>query len=203
VSGNDPGFDFDKISLSLNNIIYNVEKRYRCSGFSADFVQKSTIKSMQITDTASGTLYVKYPSMIRWEYSLPEKQIVIINAINLWIYRPEDKQVMFGKAPSYLGKIFFADVKSIRQNFDISLEKGGQDNYYLLKLVPKRGEFDISHIYIYVSRYRFEIFKVTIYNLYGDETATELKKLKFNIKLNDSMFVFRRPRGVDLLNIDK
>jgi len=38
-----------------------VEKRYTGSQFAAEFLQESTIKTMEITDFASGRLYVRYP----------------------------------------------------------------------------------------------------------------------------------------------
>jgi len=50
------------------------------SQFAADFLQESTIKSMEITDFASGRLYVRYPGMMRWEYEKPDRQVIITDA---------------------------------------------------------------------------------------------------------------------------
>ena len=57
----------------LDTILKELEKRYTGSQFSADFLQESTIKAMEITDFASGRVYVRYPGMMRWEYEKPER----------------------------------------------------------------------------------------------------------------------------------
>ena len=76
---------------------------------------------------ASGKVYIKYPGMMRWEYEKPDRQIIITDADKLWIYRPEDNQVMTGKAPTFFrdgkGASFLSDIRLIRQKFDISLEQ--------------------------------------------------------------------------------
>ncbi|UCH20245.1 MAG: outer membrane lipoprotein carrier protein LolA, partial [Deltaproteobacteria bacterium] len=101
--------------LALNEIISKVEKIYDVPGFTAHFVQESTIKAMEITDAASGKIFVKRPGMMRWVYEKPYKQIIITNGQKLWIYKPEDNQVMLGKAPSFFGDGkgagFLADMK--------------------------------------------------------------------------------------------
>ena len=48
-------------ALSLDEILEGVEKRYSAQGFSAQFFQVSNLKAMQISETASGKLFVKKP----------------------------------------------------------------------------------------------------------------------------------------------
>ena len=55
-------------SLTVDRILEQVENKYANSKFSANFIQKSTIKAMDITDMATGKVYIKYPGMMRWEY---------------------------------------------------------------------------------------------------------------------------------------
>ena len=111
---------------TLSQIMKGIEKKYALSGFSARFFQSSTIKAMDITDTASGRLLIKHPGMMRWEYEEPDRQIIISDGFQLWIYRPDDNQVMIGKAPAFFGDgkgaSFLSDISRIRENFTISLE---------------------------------------------------------------------------------
>jgi outer membrane lipoprotein carrier protein len=76
--------------LALDEILNRVENRYAVAGFSARFEQVSTIPAMDITETASGRIFVKRPGMMRWEYEKPDLQTVITDGKTLWIYRPED-----------------------------------------------------------------------------------------------------------------
>jgi outer membrane lipoprotein carrier protein len=200
----------ETVNLSVDQILDRVEKRYTNSKFSADFIQKSTIKAMDITDLATGKVYIKYPGMMRWEYEKPDRQIIVTDADRLWIYRPEDNQVMTGKAPTFFrdgkGASFLSDIRLIRQKFDISLEQGGpaeNDLFYHLKLIPREKTLDISEIRLMVSRQTFNVLQVMTLNFYGDETRIDLINSAFNVNIEDSLFSFTIPQGVDVLQIDE
>jgi outer membrane lipoprotein carrier protein len=196
--------------LTVDQILDRVENKYTNSKFSADFVQKSTIKAMDIADLASGKVYIKYPGMMRWEYEKPDKQIIVTDADKLWIYRPEDNQVMTGKAPTFFrdgkGASFLSDIRLIRQKFDISLEEGERgesDLFYQLKLVPLEKTLDISAIRLLISKRTFSVLQVTTQNSYDDETRIDLINSAFGVHLDDSLFSFSIPEGTDVLQLDE
>jgi outer membrane lipoprotein carrier protein len=196
--------------LTVDQILDRVESKYTNSKFSADFLQKSTIKAMDISDMASGKVFIKYSSMMRWEYEKPDKQIIITDAEKLWIYRPEDNQVMTGKAPTFFrdgkGASFLSDIQLIRQKFDISLgngEKTESDMFYYLKLVPHERTMDISKIRLLISKNTFNVLQVITQNSYGDETRIDLINSAFGVNLDDSLFSFSIPEGTDVLQIDE
>ncbi|MCP4353002.1 MAG: outer membrane lipoprotein chaperone LolA [Desulfobacterales bacterium] len=198
----------EKASLSLDDIMDRVEKRYAGSGFSARFDQKSTIKAMEITDTAHGKLFVKRPDMMRWEYEAPEKQIIMTDGDTLWIYRPADKQVMTGKAPAYFGSgkgaSFLSDIRAVRKQFIVSLEKKDDSVFYVLKLVPMEKKFDISAIYLSISKENFDVVKIATYNAYEDETLIVMGNFQFNQEFDNAMFNFAiPPGGVDILRLEE
>lgn len=194
-------------NLSPDNIIKKVETRYTVPGFSANFFQVSTMKAMKITDTAYGKAFFKRPDKMRWEYEKPDRQTIITDGNTLWIYRPEDNQVMVGNAPSFFGDgkgfSFLSDMKLIQNKFSIILEKKVEDDYHVLKLLPREKIFDVSVIYLSVSIKTFEVVKIVTYNSYGDETRIELSDIQFKQKLDDSMFSFKMPQGVEVLHLDE
>jgi len=194
-------------NLSPDDIIKKVETRYTVPGFSANFFQVSTIKAMKITDTAYGRAFFKRPDKMRWEYEKPDRQTIITDGNTLWIYRPEDNQVMFGNAPSFFGDgkgfSFLSDMKLMQNKFSIILEKKAEDDYHVLKLVPREKTFDVSVIYLSVSKKTFDIVKIVTYNSYGDETRIELSDIQFKQKIDDSMFSFKIPQGVEVLHLDE
>ena len=194
-------------ALPLESILAEVEKRYDINDFSVRFFQTSTLKAMAVQDTASGKLHVKKPGMMRWDYIEPDKQIIISNGEKLWIYRPEDNQVMEGKAPSFFGEGkgagFLSDIKSVRQNFLITLENQEGKQTYLLKLIPKNPTQDLSRIFLVISPDTFEVMEVITYNLYDDETRIELSGYVYNEKLGDDMFRFEIPEGADVIRLEQ
>jgi outer membrane lipoprotein carrier protein len=193
--------------LSLDDIMKKVETRYAVSGFSANFFQASTIKAMEITDSASGKAFFKRPDKMRWEYETPDRQTIITDGNRLWIYRPDDNQVMIGEAPSFFGDgkgfSFLSDMKSVKKRFTILLDKRTEHDYHVLKLLPRQKTFDVTLIYLFISTKNFDVVKIVTYNSYRDETRIELDNIRFKQKMDDAMFNFKIPQGVEILHLDE
>ena len=194
------------INLTLNDIMDRVEETYSQTGFSADFTQTSTLKALGITDTASGTILVKRPDMMRWEYNQPEKQLIITDGDMLWIYRPEDKQVITGNSPVFFkngkGAGFLSNMKILKKKFSITLENIDGKDDYILKLLPNENMMDISYIYLRISKKTFLIQQIISYNSFEDETKILLDHIKFQNEIDTIMFDFTIPEGVDVLQLD-
>jgi len=204
--GDDTGNQFGTLNMTVDQILDEVEKNYTQSEFSADFIQASTIKAMDITDSASGKLFVKYPGKMRWVYQQPEEQIIVSDGVNLWIYRPMDNQVLRGDASSFFGKGkgagFLSDIRRIRDDFEIALEDIRFGDHYSLKMVPKKKTWDLVLINLLVSKENFQITQVYTYNAYEDVTRIEFKALTFNPDLDSKLFEFVMPKDVDILELE-
>lgn len=190
--------------LTADDVITKIENRYSVPGFSARFIQESTLKAMGITDIATGKMFVKRPGMMRWEYEKPEKQIVVTDGENLWIYRPDDNQVMVGRAPEFFGTgkgaTFLSDIRIIRRNFFVSKVKD-RDGYIVLDLQPKEKKADVAKIYISILKRDYEISRIGINNSFGDETIIDLIDSQF-VTSPDSAFSFTIPKGAEVIKID-
>ena len=192
---------------TLSQIIDRVERRYELPGFSASFFQLATIKAMDISDEATGRIFVKRPGKMRWEYEKPDRQIIVTNGRQLWVYRPDDNQVMIGKSPTFFGDGkgagFLADIKILRRKFDISLLDKKHERYHILKLTPLEPVANIATLHLYISRTTFDIKRVVTFNIYEDETRIDLLNSQFSIIPDDALFDFRIPPGVDVLTLDE
>jgi outer membrane lipoprotein carrier protein len=193
--------------LTLEQILDRVENHYKDKSFKAEFVQESTLKAMDITDFASGIMFVRYPGMMRWEYEKPEVQVIITDGHKLWIHRPADNQVMTGSAPAFFsdgkGASFLSDIKLIRQKFKISLENSKDNFFYELKLKPLEKTLDVTDIRLSVTKNTFTVIRIITYNSYGDENRIELLNHQFDVKLDDSLFSLKIPPGADVLQMDE
>jgi outer membrane lipoprotein carrier protein len=191
---------------SVDDILAGVEARYKGPGFSARFFQESTLKAMDITDTAEGTILIKRPGMMRWEYERPDPQLIVTDGEMLWIYRPEDRQVMIGDAPKYFGggkgAGFLSDVKSVREDF-IVVPAQSDETYHVIELFPKDNHYNVESIRLFITRDRFEIAKVVTENRFGDETRLRFTDLTFGLIPDDSRFRFDIPPGTDVLQLDQ
>lgn len=191
----------------LNTILDGIEKRYAGKGFSAAFFQESMLKAMQISDTAEGRLIVKRPDKMRWEYVLPDKQTIITDGQSLWIYRPEDNQVMVGKAPEFFGQGkgagFLSDMKQIRKSFKIQKVSSENQAYHRLELIPGKPSDDLSKIVLSVAKADFQVDQVVTFNAYGDETIIVLSDYQFDLNPDDGLFNMEIPDGADVVRVDK
>jgi len=190
----------------LEEVLSHIEARYAGPGFVAHFYQSSTLKAMDITDTASGRIYIKRPDKMRWEYETPEKQTIITDGVQLWMYRPEDKQVMVGQAPTFFGDGkgagFLADIQSIRANFAITLVEASDPQTHRLKLIPIKPQSGLTDIYLSISKTTHEVLEVVTHNEYEDETRIELTDSQFEQNFDNALFHFETPQGVDVLQLD-
>ena len=194
-------------SEELERILKGVEQRYAGKGFSAAFFQESMLKAMQITDTAEGSLTVKRPGKMRWEYTIPESQSIITDGKTMWIYRPADNQVMLGKAPVYFGQGkgagFLSDIRLIRKSFAIEQQPAENDAYYRLKLIPRQPAQELADIILSVAKGTYQIDQVITHNAFGDETRIVLSDYRFNIDPADTLFNFAIPEGADVVQMDQ
>jgi len=193
--------------LTLEQILDRLEKHYTGNNFKAEFIQESTVQAMEITDFASGKIFVRYPGKMRWEYEKPERQIIITDGFKLWIYRPADNQVMTGSAPAFFsdgkGASFLSDITLVRKKFNISLGESKDDFFYELKLKPLEKTLDVTDIRLSVTKNTFTVIRVVTYNSYGDKNHIEFLNHEFKAELNDSLFSFEAPEGIDVLQMDE
>src|SRR3990172_476066 len=88
---------------SLEAVVAGVEGAYaRLADLKADFTQQAFNKSLGQTIKAEGTVYLKRPGKMRWEYHAPAPQQIVSDGQSLWVYTPELNQVNVGEAPRAL-----------------------------------------------------------------------------------------------------
>jgi outer membrane lipoprotein carrier protein len=187
----------------VDEILSGVEARYASSAFSARFDIESTLKAMQVTDTAEGRLMVKYPGKMRWEYEQPDPMLFITNGVTLWMYQPRENQVTVGQTDEVLGgsqgASFLSDVRLLRKQFLITLDPNGSDKRVRLKLTPREEAFDIAFVTLTVSRATHDVVEVVTTNQYDDTTRIVFRDIAFQQAFPDTLFDFEIPEGTDVL----
>ncbi|MBW1740501.1 MAG: outer membrane lipoprotein carrier protein LolA [Deltaproteobacteria bacterium] len=193
--------------VSVSEILDRVQKRYAAADFEADFVQETYLKAMDTVDTAQGHLYFGRSGMMRWHYKTPEEYFIISDGDSVWIYRPEENQVMVGRAVDYLGSKkgadFFTRPGELSKEFILELApKALQErDHYALRLVPKTELPNLVELYLFISKDTFDIIKSVTYNAFGDRTTLRFHSYRFDQRLSSSLFVFEIPNGVEVVQL--
>lgn len=187
----------------VDQVLSGVENRYASSAFSARFTIESTLTAMQVTDTATGRLLVKYPGKMRWEYEQPDPMLFVTDGETLWMYQPQERQVTVGQAAEVLGgsqgASFLSDVRLLRKQFRIELDPNGSQELARLKLTPREEAFDIASITMTIVRATHDIIEVVTTNVYGDTTRIVFHDIAFQQSFADELFRFEIPEGTDVL----
>jgi len=196
-------------SLSADDIMDRLETRYSVQGIFVKFHQTSTLKALDVVDTAEGQIYIKQPGRMRWEYETPEKQFIITDGTTVWIHRPDDNQVMMGAAETFFGEgkggAFLADMTLIRKFFSVERTADDPEGNYVLKLTPGESSENLNAVVLTVSKENFTILQVVTENGYGDETRLTFDTPEFGTELDDALFTFDPSvvEGIEVISLDE
>ncbi|WP_321494504.1 outer membrane lipoprotein chaperone LolA [uncultured Desulfobacter sp.] len=185
-------------------IVSGIEAKYANKSFSADFEQASHLTALDVTEMATGKAWFSHPGKMKWIYNSSDNHEIITNGKNLWIYRPEEKQVMAGDAAPFFqsgsGGAFLADIRKIREEF--SIQPGNvKENSVQLVLTPKKQTPELAKIRITVALPSYEIPVVETENTYGDTTKFIFTNIQFST-FDDQIFEFTPPLGTEIIEID-
>ncbi|PIQ44926.1 MAG: outer membrane lipoprotein carrier protein LolA [Deltaproteobacteria bacterium CG12_big_fil_rev_8_21_14_0_65_43_10] len=193
--------------IPLEEIVAKVQGVYqRTKDFKAEFIQESTLKSLNKTQVARGKIYFKNPGKLRWDYYHPTKQEIVTDGKTLWMHISQDKQVMISELSkvyrSNTSTFFLSGMGNLKRDFDIQLVQptlNNEEKGYLLKLVPKEPQSNLNELFLLVDRVTFQVAETYFYDFYGNIIRIRFKNPVINRGLSDSIFVFTIPKGVDVI----
>jgi outer membrane lipoprotein carrier protein len=171
--------------------------------FTADFVQTYEGGPLRKKATERGTVQVKKPSRMRWDYTDPEKKLFISDGRTMYLYWPADKQVMENPVPpddqATTAVLFLAGKGNLTRDFAVSYAEGGSPDRYTLKLQPKLPERDYDWLVIAVDRQSLQIRSLVAADAQGGRSTYEFTNFRENPGLPDKNFTFKIPRGADVI----
>jgi outer membrane lipoprotein carrier protein len=178
----------------------------RTHDIKADFTQISEVTAMHIVKEGAGRLVIKKPGMLRYTYTRPDKQEIIVRDDELTMYMPESKtavkrkmeRAMLDKTPS----TFLAGLGRITDSFDVRFPKAGSrdgDGNYLLELIPKGDSMGIKTVLLTLDYTNLDILGFSFTDVSGNTNSIRLKNIKTNKGVKDSVFDFELPKGTKLI----
>ncbi len=132
--------------------------------------------SMQVEEPISGRgkVFIRRPDRMRWEYSSPEKQVFLINGEVLWLYFPDDKQLIKKDASAELqaGEILglLSGNFNLLDRYEVSASPfpTTQKNSCQIKLTPKEpGQY--SYLLMEIDRKTYLILKAILFDTTGSK----------------------------------
>jgi len=155
--------------------------------------------------TERGTVAIKRPGRMRFNYDKPERKEFVSDGTRLYSYLVADKQVIVSAAPGAdqgdIPAMFLAGQSDLARDYTPSFTSlpGAAPGLLTLKLVPKKHSSDYESIGIGVEPKTLQIQFITAVDTQGGRSSFSFTNLKENRGLADKDFEFRIPRGVDVV----
>jgi outer membrane lipoprotein carrier protein len=193
---------------TAQELAFALQKRYDgIRDFSADFEHKYRGGVLRRETVERGTLLIKKPGRMRWEYTAPEQKLFISNGSRMYFYVPADKQVTVSPMPdpstAPTPALFLAGRGNLTRDFDVSLTEhpdGVPQGTQALRLVPRTPQAEYDWLVMAVDAKSLTLRALVSVDAQGGTSTFLFTNLKENVTPPDSRFEFEVPRGVDVIN---
>ena len=194
----------------LEEVVAGVEGAYaRVADLRADFTQEAFNRSLGQTIAAEGTVYLKRPGKMRWEYRTPSPQQIVSDGHSLWVYTPDLNQVNVGEAPRALAGpagSFLAGLGKVREEFTVRYlnpaAKTDAAGNPVLDLTPKRPTPVLTRLILTVDGEDFLVRKAVLYDQFENAVTMLFTRITVNSGLADRLFTFTPPKGVAVVPLE-
>ena len=174
--------------------------------FTADFTQTYEGGVLRRKTTESGTLLVKKPGRMRWEYKTPEEKLFVSDGRKLYAWVPADRQVTVSALPADDAPatpiLFLLGRGQLTRDFTPSLSAvvpGAPADSVGVTLVPKTAVPDYDRLTLVVDRATLGLRMLIARDAQGGTSTFVFKNLKENVGLPDARFSFTIPKGADVV----
>jgi len=220
-------------AAALNDVLRALERPFqtatpagaRINDYRADFAQEARIASLDRVQRARGRVSVRFDHrragqepvvQFHWQYTEPSPQQLISDGKTLWVYLPENNQVIISKLdPATTPRendpmAFLTGLGNLTRDFEVSFAAPERDNQgnYRLELRPRLPSALLERMVITVTRTAvesprsgavFPIQSTTVYDQHGNSTSIEFAAVRVNQGLPQGEFSFTPPAGVEVV----
>src|ERR1700686_378330 len=152
----------------------------------------------------AGTLWLKKPGKMRWEYRSPREKLFVSNGKDAWFYVPDDRQARKTAAKKLddvhsplaflLGKTKLEkELQGLSLAPDIEPLQPGN---LVLRGVPQALGDRISEVLVEVTS-AHQIARIVIQEVDGAVTEYRFDEMKEDVEIGDARFQFKPPAGTE------
>lgn len=170
----------------------------------ADFTE--VYRGAGMDRTESGTLWLKKPGKMRWEYRSPKEKLFLSDGKVVWFYVPADRQAT--KEPArkledlrsplafLLGKTKLEkELRGLSLAPDVTPIESGD---VVLRGVPQAIAEQVSEVLLEITP-EHEIRQITLQDVDGSATEYRFTDQKSDVAVANARFEFRPPAGTEVV----
>jgi outer membrane lipoprotein carrier protein len=175
----------------------------RVKDFTADFSHTYEGGVLKKKSTEKGTVQIKKPGKMRWEYTTPEKKTFVSDGVQIYSYVPADKQGIHSPVPkddeATTAMLFLAGKGNLLRDFEVSYAEAPSADTVALRLDPRKKQRDYDWLIVAVDKTSMQIRQLTAADQQGGRSTFEFSNYRENTGLADSVFTFKFPKGTDVI----
>ena len=173
------------------------ERHQTLRDMKARFVQTYSSAMLGRKVVERGTLAIKRPGRMRWEYEQPEKKLFVSDGKKAYFYVPSDRQVMVHETTGDRGVALqlLAGRSDLLSEFDAHPVAS---NPRQVRLVPKSQEAEVQEAVVEADA-TGRIQRLQILDPQGNRSEFVFDDVKENLGLSDGLFQFEIPKGVEVV----
>lgn len=172
----------------------------RYTTFEASFQQTTYDENGQKLQSSEGQVWLARPGKFRWSAQKPNRQIVVANGEQLWIYDVDLAQVTVRKVnannDTNPAALLSQNAKKVLTRFRVSIQPNSRGEQWF-QLVPKRSPSGFKMVWLYFNK--GYLTEMRLKNNLGQTSVFRFGEIKLNRRITSSTFQFRAPKGVDVL----
>ena len=177
---------------------------YRDSaGIVANFTQTLESRTLAGPQEEAGTVYLKAPGKMRWEYSRPRGKLAVCDGKKVFLYLPEDRQVLVGAmedldAGALVTRLLLGETSLFSQFLvegEPDPDKGG---IWSLRLSPKKADFPYDSLTVEVASENGAIRRIGMLDPLGNRMEYRFDDIRVQKNLPQKLFTYQIPRGVEI-----
>lgn len=165
---------------------------------SATFDQVVNAKKREVSHS-SGMMALARPGQFRWQTEKPLAQWVIADGHDFWVYDIDLEQVTVKRQDKSLGgtaALFLSGYNnSVTRDYDVTVKKSGDIDCFDLHAKSAKENFQRMKL----SFDGDALIGIELFDQLGQHTNVHLSNIKTNPTLSSTLFKFKIPKGVDVV----
>jgi len=171
--------------------------------FEADFEQTLYDADSEPLKKSLGSVQLKRPGKFVWTYISPEEQKIVADGERIWMYDIDLEQVTVNTISDRVAGTpldLLMRAAPLEDSFVIK-ELGSAEGVNWVELTPKVDSSDFEQVFIGLNAGGLAAMELR--DNFGQATQIIFTDFKAGIELEDSLFKFVAPEGVDVIGFDE
>lgn len=152
-----------------------------------------------VEENSSGQLWIAHPNRFRWEYGGKFPELVVADGEKIWLYDEMLGQVTIRQQSSLTSDSplsLLTDLGQLDGQYDVR-ELGDDSGLDLLELRARNPESQFERVLLGLDDDR--VILMIMEDVFGLRTEIRFKDIERNPQLNEELFHFTPPEGVDVI----